>query len=326
MPPPEPAISTAPAPGRRRRSRFACLALLAVSAFVGACGSEEEPTAKQPTSASQEPDADKPPATDEPSLMGTPPVEESIDEAVDRIDDVLRSGDCEKINELNPLGRPQLATEQRCEVLKRLEGLEVAKAAEYGKLGAVINYERGLGTVSAVLVRDSDGLLHLAFIDPFIAEPSVGSELAKEFERVAEQGTKALAERECEPFLELAFRRFGLGAGEDGEVCDRVETNVVAALLEAGGEAKPVDLEGNSAYAFFGVDTPSSYITVIAARQTEEGLSEELPKEIAELPEGAGEYGIADALRTNPRQPIEAPAGAAEEAPPGSAHTPDSAG
>ena len=288
-------------------SRLGSAALAAVLVIsLGGCGSEEEPATTPEQS-----ESDQAAAGDDGAavgLMGPPPVDETVDDAVKRIDEVLGSGDCEKINELNPLGRPALATEQRCEVLQRLDGLEVADAAEYGKLGAVIAYQRGQGTINALLVRDSDGLLHVASFDPFIGESGTEGELAAEFEQVAEQGTEALADKDCESYLEVAYRRFGIGAGEDGEVCDRIENNIVAALLERGGKPQPVDLDGGSSYAFFGIDTPVSYLTLIAARQTEEGLPETTPMEIAELPKGAAEYGILDALRTNPRQPIEAPA------------------
>ena len=239
--------------------------------------------------------------------MGPPPVKEKVGDAVKRLEAALESGDCDKINELNPLGRPLISTEQRCELLKRLKGLKVKDTAEFGKLGAVIALERGVGTLNLILVRDSDGLLHLAYLDAFTGESGTEGKLAKQFKEVASKGTKALAEGDCEAFLKVAYRRFGLANGTDREACDRAKNNIVSALLERGGEPKPVDLAGGSQYAFFGIDTPVSYLTVIAARQTEEGLAPGLPKEVRELPKGAPEYGIVDVLRTNPRQPIEAP-------------------
>ncbi len=293
---------------RPLRAAFALFAA-ALAVSIGACGGDDEQTSS--TAAGGAGNGETPSggsgSDGEVALMGNPPVEETIDEAVKRIEGVLDSGDCKKINELNPLGRPGLTTDQRCEVLKRLDGLEVVGTAEYGKLGGVIAFERGQGTLNVILVRDSDGLLHVDLIDPFSAEPGTEGKLAKEFEQVADKGAKAMADNDCEAFLEVAYRRFGLGGGTDKEVCERAENTLVAALLERGGEPTPVDLTGGASYAFFGIDTPISYVTVIAARESEKGVPPTLPKEIAELPKGAPEYGIVDAVRTNPRQPIEAP-------------------
>ena len=309
---------------RHRRKRLARAALgimLAASFSLAACDStdstdqETPPTAEGGAGAQSDEQGDTPQPDQQGGtpggggdvrLMGPPPVDESVDDAVARIEDAVSSGDCETINDLNPLGRPGLATERRCEVLKRLEGLTVVGKAEYGKLGAVIGYERGARTLNVVLVRDADGLLHIAFIDPFTGKSATDGDLAKPFAKVADQGAAALAEKDCEAFLEVAYRRFGLGAGKDRDVCDRVKKNIVAALLERGGEPKALNLAGGSTYAFFGVDTPFSYLTLIAGRQTETGLPKEAPKAIAELPKGAPDYGVVDALRTNPRQPIEA--------------------
>ena len=298
-----------------KHSRLVLAPLAAVLVIsLGACGSEEEPTTTPAQAESDQSAAGDDTLGAAAKLMGPPPVDETVDDAVKRIEEILGSGDCGKINELNPLGRPALATEQRCEVLKRLEGLEVVDAQQFGKLGGIIGYQRGVSTLNAILVRDSDGLLHIATIDPFTGESATAGEFETKFKQVAEQGTVALAERDCEGFLEVAYRRFGIGGGDDGEVCDRVENNVVAVLLERGGDPKPVDLDGGGSYAFFGVDTPASYITLIAARQSEQGLPETLPTEIAELPKGAPEYGIVDALRTNPREPIKTPGDAGDEA------------
>ena len=220
--------------------------------------------------------------------MNVPPVKESIDEAIVRIEDALASGDCNKINELNPLGRPGLATKQRCEVLRRLTDLKVTGAEQYGRLGAVVGFERGLQTLNAVMLRDSDGLLHIALIEALTGKAATKGELARQFEAVADDGVSALADRDCAAFIDVAYKGFGIGSSPEDEVCPRVEDNVVAALLESGGEDEPVELAGSSTYAFFGLRTPASFITLIAA--------------------GDGEsYGIVDALRTNPREPIEAP-------------------
>ncbi len=225
---------------------------------------------------------------------------ETVNEAVERIDGVLSNGECEQIYDLNPLSRPKLATESRCEALRGLAGLPVKAAAAYGKVAAVVDYQRGDRTVSALLVGDADGRFHIAFIDPFLGTPSVGTKREPRLDVAAERAVRALRGRDCAAFLDVAYRRFGFGGGTDAEVCDRVETNPVAALA-GGGKTRLERLGGNAHYAFYGLETRDSFLTVIAARQTEAGIPEALPQEIARLPDGAPEYGFVDALQTGPR-------------------------
>lgn len=73
------------------------------------------------------------------------------------------------------------------------------------------------------------------------------------------------------PCLPPARRSFGFGGGGDAEVCERVETNPLAALAR-GGKARLERLGGNAEYAFYDLDTRKSYLTVIASRQTESGV------------------------------------------------------
>jgi hypothetical protein len=230
---------------------------------------------------------------------GPPAMEETIEEATKRIESVLSSGDCEQIHGLNPLSRPKLATESRCEALQRLAGLEVKGAEAYGEVAGVIDYVRGDRTVSALLVGDADGRFHIAFIDAFRGVPSVGTGRAAEFDDAAEAAVRALRRHDCAEFLDAAYRRFGFAGGTDDEVCERVETNPLAAL-DPNARARLERLGGNAGYAFYGLDTKDSYLTLIAARQTRAGVPDTLPPEIARLPAGAPEYGFVDALRTNP--------------------------
>ena len=271
----------------RRGGRGAPLVPAAVAAIialaVAGCGSDD--------------------SDDTTELMPPPPVKENLDAAIKRMKEVADSGDCDKINELNPLGRPAAATKTRCLALQRVLPLKVAAAEKYGKLGAVVSFERGLATLNAVLLRDADGLLHVSSVEGLTGADATEGKLAKQFKEVADKGTQALADRNCDAFLPYAFRRFGIGAGDDDEVCTRVQNNIVAAELEAGGEPTPVDLAGGSTFAFYGVATPASFITLVAARESEKDVPETVPR----LPKGAPEYGIADAVRTNTDEPIEAP-------------------
>jgi hypothetical protein len=231
-------------------------------------------------------------------LMKPPPSRESVKEAEERIGSLLASGDCDAINELNPVSRQEfLDTKDRCESIKRLDGLEVRGAEEYGDAGAVIDYAYGSRTASAVLIRDQDGRFHLAFIDLFRGVPSVDTKLAKQFDGATERAVEALAKKDCDAFLDVAYRRFGRGAGSREQICTYVEQNPIANLFEAYPKAKTKRLGGNEAYAFYSVRTPGVHNTVVLAQQTEKGAPPKTPP----LPKGAAEYGYVDAYVTNTR-------------------------
>lgn len=262
-------------------TRFATL--VAVAALATGCGGSDDSPPEQPLPL--------------PSGAGPPKLKETVQEAVQRIESTLSSGDCEQINQLNPISRPSLSTEARCRALQGLSGLEVKAAAAYGEVAAVVDYRRGDRIVSALLVGESDGRFHIAFIDSFRGVPSVGTPRARELDAAAERAVRALRQGDCEAFLEVAFRRFGFAGGTDAEVCERIPGSPVATLDPDGGVRLKV-LGGNAGYAFYGIDTRDAYLTVIAAQQKESGLPDTVPDEVARLPAGAPEYGYLDALLT----------------------------
>jgi hypothetical protein len=231
-------------------------------------------------------------------LMKPPASHESVEEAEKKIRFLLASDDCDAINELNPVSRQEfLNTEARCEVLKRLDGLKVRGMEEYRDAGAVIDYASGKRTTSAVLIRDRDGLFHVAFIDSFRGVPSVDTKLAKQFDGAADRAVQALADKDCDAFLDVAYRRFGPGAGSRNQVCPRVEENPIANAFEAYPKAKLKRLGGNEGYAFYSVSTPGAHYTIVLAQQAEKGAPPKAPS----LPKGAAEYGYVDAYLTNTR-------------------------
>jgi hypothetical protein len=66
-------------------------------------------------------------------LRNPPASRESVKEAKKKITTLLASDECDRINELNPVSRQQfLDTKDRCESLKRLDGLKVRGAEAYG--------------------------------------------------------------------------------------------------------------------------------------------------------------------------------------------------
>jgi hypothetical protein len=275
----------------RLRSLAAAVLVLALSA--AGCGGSGSSAETQPAVAT-------PPAATGQKAPGPPAISEKIDEAVQRIDEAVSSGDCEQIDALNPLTRPKMANPSRCRALEGFAGLQVKRAAEYGGVAGVVDYVRGDRTVSVLLIGDRDGLFHVAYIDAFRGTPSVGTERAPELDVAAERAVRALRRHDCAALLDAAYRRFGFAGGSDAEVCDRVKVNPLAAL-DPRGQARLERLGGNGHYAFYGLDTPSSYLTLITARQTVAGVPETMPEGIAALPNGAPAYGFVDAFRTNPR-------------------------
>src|SRR5262245_46994004 len=272
--------------------RLRLLAVAAVLAIAAAgCNS---------SSSSDDGATDPAAATARAKLQGPPAMSESIDEAIQRIDEVVSSGDCEQIDALNPLSRPQLANPSRCEVLKSLAGLQPRGAAAYGDAAAVVDYARGDRTVSVLFVGDRDGLFHVAYVDAFRGTPSVGTKPVHELDIAAERAVRALRRHDCAAFLEAAYRRFGFAGADDAEVCARVKRNPLAELAPHG-KVRLDRLGGNAQYAFYGLATRNSYLTLIAAHQTEAGVPETMPERIAALPKGAPAYGFVDAFQTNPR-------------------------
>jgi hypothetical protein len=231
-------------------------------------------------------------------LVTPPAARESIGKAEDRIKFLVATDDCDAINELNPVSRQQfLNTKDRCESLRRLDGLKVREAETYGDAGAVIDYANGKRTASAVLIRDQDGLFHVAFIDFFRGVPSVDTKLAKQFDGAADRAVKALANKDCDAFLDVASLRFGRGAGSRDQVCTFVEQNPIPNLFEAYPGAKAKRLGGNEGYGFYSVSTPAVHYTLVLAQQSEKRA----PPKARPLPNGAAEYGFVDAYPTNSR-------------------------
>jgi len=262
----------------------AALAALACAALVAACGSGDDTSPPQP-----------PPTRFE--VEGKAPADgESVAEARRRISRVLATERCKRINGLNPLSRPQLDAAARCESLRRIADLAPVAAEHFGSGGAVIDYVRGARTVSVLLVRDSDDRLHVAFIDPFLGEPSVGSAMPDAFDRAARDAVASLRAGGCEEFLALAYRRLGPGAGSRGEVCSRLDAYGPAKLLRDAPEAKPRRYGGNGSYALYRVAAGDADLTFVLARQED---AEGLPGEVAELPGEAARYAFVDAYRVD---------------------------
>lgn len=202
------------------------------------------------------------------------------------------------MNELNPTSRTAFSTDERCKILQ-VVSTEVVDTAQYGD-GGVIEYELRDGPASALLVRDADGLFHIAYLDPRVPEPTIGTNLAAEFDQVAQQAVDALREGDCDAFLKVAFVEFGPSSGDKAHTCGYVENFPLAKLLKQDPKIEPELMGGNGTFAFYGLSLPGSFWTMILARQTQE---DRFPEEGDPLPKDAPEYGYLDSFRTNAPSP-----------------------
>ena len=273
----------------RLRALIAVSALLLIAGCGGSGDSEDETTGAEETTTEQP----APAADAEP--LGPPKAKESIQEAEARIAKAVASDDCEIVNELIPTSRSQLATEIRCEYLRRLDGLEVLGSESFPG-GGVIDYQFGDRVLSAILVIDTDGLYHVALYDPFNPKESVGTKPAKQFDAAADAAVEALADGDCDAYVAILHRRFGRGAAApENEICDLVEPNQVQAVRKVDPSAEPESLGGNGSYAFYSLGTPGYNLTLVVARATDEAV----PEGVEPLPEDAAEYAYVDAYLTN---------------------------
>lgn len=209
------------------------------------------------------------------------------------IERAMASGDCERINKLNPISRPDFRTPERCESLQRLDGLEPGGGASYGKKGAVLDYAKGERTINVVAILDADKRFHVALIDGFLGEPTVGTKLDRKFVGAAEETVAALRAGDCKGVLGIAYRRSGPGAGHDEAACLQLQQYPLSTILRLDPDAEPKLLGGNSAFAFFQIESADADTTMIMARQAE---APELPDGVGKLPKDAPRLGFAGAF------------------------------
>lgn len=271
---------------------LAVVCALALTALVG-CGSDDEPGSNRTAAgANGAGEGAKPQG----KPLGVAKAKESIDEAVARIRRLIDSEDCEKVNTLNPLAVPALDTDERCEVLRERLDLKVIDAEDF-RAGGVIDYEFGEVGASAVTIIDADGRHHVAFIDALLEGESVGSELDKAFDEVADDALTALEDRDCDAFIAVAHRRYGPGAAPDrGQTCEFVENNPIPGVLQRYEEAELVGIGGNQDFAFYGLGAPAVHLTLVLARQED---PRPLPASFEPLPDDASEHAFVTMYVTN---------------------------
>jgi hypothetical protein len=244
--------------------------------------------------------SDQPPtrqsASGAPKQLGPPKPKESIDQASTRINETLSSGDCDRIAKLNPLSRATLDNPKRCAALRRLASLKATGAAAYPG-GGILDYAVGPRTLAAILVVDSDGLYHVALLDPFVGKPSAGTPFAPQFDTAARKVATALGRRDCQGFLAVASRQIGPGTLNREQLCP-LPKNPFSVIGEQFPSAKPQRLGGNADFAFYSYGTAGVNYTLLFARESNQGLPPTLPK----IPKGAATYSYLAAYPTNRKQ------------------------
>ena len=226
--------------------------------------------------------------------LDPPKAKESLGEAEKRIDALVSGDDCKKINGLNPITRTALNTPEHCKYLQGLAGLEVIGKQEVPG-GGLIEYENGAGVLTAILVVDSDRRYHVALLDTLNPEPSTGTSFASRFDRVADEAVEALREPDCDRYFELAHRYGRAATLKPEEACEALTPNPAQAVFATAPEASPKRLGGNGRYAFYSLASPTLQVTIVLARQSNEGL----PDGIAPLPADAPEYAFIDGYQTS---------------------------
>jgi hypothetical protein len=266
------------------------VALLLIAAGIAGCGSGDS---SAPTSA-------QPPVPDLGS-RGAPPANETFEEARTRIDNVIQTRNCREINALSLLTTASPGdSAELCRSLQAVAGLKVLGAAAYGDQAGVIDFAAGDHVLSMVVLRDSDGLFHVAFVSPFNGQTTINTPLASGFHRAAQGAVAAIRDRNCNAFMAVANRRLGPGTLPPPQACDAVTApGGLSELLKGSPKAKPISLGGNGFYAFYAVPTRTAFLTLVLAKETNA-----VPPSIAStsraLPRGAPRYGYVQAYQTGP--------------------------
>ena len=213
-----------------------------------------------------------------------PKPKETVAQTIFRIQDVLKTKGCTvRLKHLFHSAYGDVGA-QGCKYLRQGFGtFKSPRGASYGT-GGVIDYATGYATPgTTVLALDSDGRFHVVFVD--FTYGSIGSEPNPAFDRNARLAVAAIRRGDCQAFLGVAYRKFGLGGGSDASVCKRLASTTLRRELENAPPAKPVKLGGNSLFAFYGLRAGNRWYTVVMAQQTPS----------TKLPAGAARYGFVNA-------------------------------
>jgi hypothetical protein len=205
------------------------------------------------------------------STVSAPPVKEVVADAEKRIKQSVSSSGCKETFGLSVISL-SISRTQWCDHVKRqLAPASAVGQASYADQGAVVDYKRSGKKTSyptVVLVRDEDGLYHLAFVygdgtGSVAKSPSDDASLHASAAAV----THALRTRDCATFAKVIFTGFGPGStGNKSDICRTLRSLALPAALAANRKLAPKIYGANSFYAFLGFDTVVGHFTVVLGR------------------------------------------------------------
>jgi hypothetical protein len=272
----------------RGRGYAAPVLILTAATLIAGCGGggSSEPTGQQP-------------AVPDLSARGAPPTNETFAEALTRIENVIQTKNCGEINSLSLLTTAAAGNKaELCRSLQAVAGLKVLGAADYGNQAGVIDYAAGDHVLSMIVLRDSDGLFHVAFVSPFNAQTTINTRLAGGFRPIARRAVAAIRARDCARFLAVANRRLGPGTLSPAAACDAVTASRgLSDLLKGAPNARLVPLGGNGFYAFYALPTRTAFLTMVLAKETN-AVPPSIASTTRPLPRGAPRYGYVQAYQT----------------------------
>jgi hypothetical protein len=219
-----------------------------------------------------------------PAFAAGPKLADSVPAVINRIAAALRTSGCSA--SLRSLLHSSYgpANAKACTYLR--QGLGTFKSPRGQAYGTAAEVDASTGysqPATVVLALDRDHRYHVAFIQ--FEYGSIGSKPNPTFDRNARMAVAALRRADCNAFLKVAYRGFGLGGGPETSVCTRLPRNALHRSLAADPAAKPVSLGGNSLHAFYGITAAGRYWTIVMAQQPPS----------ATLPIGSAQYAFVDA-------------------------------
>ena len=198
--------------------------------------------------------------------IGPPPAREDINAAQRRIADVAPSGDCDRIADLYTIGSASGRTPQACQLITQIGATTPSGAEEYGKEAGVIDYSTPSRGATLVMLRQADGLFHIAFTASHDPSPSAGTPIGKGANAVAASAVEAIHDADCDRFLDLAYQEGGIGLLGKPEVCYVLANDPVHGATFDAPDAHPRRLGGNAFFAFYDLNTPRAYVLTVLAR------------------------------------------------------------
>jgi hypothetical protein len=233
------------------------LLILAVAAATAGCG---------PKSSSQTPLGQQLEIPDA-APVHAPPAKQGVTAARRRIQNAVTSSGCHAVFGLSTLAAPIRRVEW-CKFVKTLAGAAFVGQADYKGQAAIIDYRvhaKSSYPLTAVLIRDKDGLYHIAFVTGGAGEPVADTTAPRDvLQSSVGDVVDALRKRDCSAFAKVMYTGFGPGvSGNQTTICNSLLGSPLPAALAADGSLKPKVYGSNAEFAFLGFDTPVGHYTVV---------------------------------------------------------------